>query len=44
MGSQALGEGAMIELNDVCRHYGVRPVLRGVNLRIERGELVIVPG
>ncbi|WP_406693588.1 ABC transporter ATP-binding protein [Singulisphaera sp. Ch08] len=34
----------MIELADVTQHYGVRPVLRGVNLRIERGEVVVVLG
>jgi ABC-type multidrug transport system ATPase subunit len=34
----------VIELFDVTQHYGVRPVLRGVSLRIERGELVVVLG
>jgi ABC-type multidrug transport system ATPase subunit len=34
----------MIELVDVTQHYGVRPVLRHVSLRIERGELVVVVG
>lgn len=34
----------MIELHDVVHHYGVRPVLRGIDLRIERGELVVVLG
>ena len=34
----------MIELHDVTQHYGVRPVLRGINLRVERGELVVLLG
>jgi ABC-2 type transport system ATP-binding protein len=34
----------MIELAEVTQHYGVRPVLRRVSLRIEAGELVVVLG
>ena len=34
----------MIVLSDVTQHYGIRPVLRGVNLRIERGEAVVILG
>jgi ABC-type multidrug transport system ATPase subunit len=34
----------VIELHNVTQNYGVRPVLRGINLRIERGELVVVLG
>ena len=34
----------MIVLSHVTQHYGVRPVLRGINLRIERGEIVVVLG
>ncbi len=34
----------MIELEDVTQHYGVRPVLRGISLRIERGEVVVILG
>jgi ABC-type multidrug transport system ATPase subunit len=34
----------MIELFDVTQHYGVRPVLKRISLRIERGELVVIVG
>jgi ABC-2 type transport system ATP-binding protein len=34
----------VIELHDVTQHYGVRPVLLGINLRVERGEVVVVLG
>jgi ABC-2 type transport system ATP-binding protein len=34
----------MIQLVDVTQHYGVRPVLQGLNLRIDQGELVVVLG
>jgi ABC-2 type transport system ATP-binding protein len=34
----------VIELIDVTHHYGVKPVLRRINLRIERGEVVVVIG
>lgn len=34
----------MIELHDVTQHYSVRPVLKRITLRIEKGELVVVVG
>jgi ABC-2 type transport system ATP-binding protein len=34
----------VIELLDVTQHYGVRPVLKGISLRIERGEVVTILG
>ncbi len=34
----------MIELHDISLHYGVRPVLRRIDLRIERGEVVVILG
>jgi ABC-type multidrug transport system ATPase subunit len=34
----------VIELVDVTQHYGIRPVLRGISLRIERGEVVTILG
>ncbi len=34
----------MIDLIDVTQHYGVRPVLKDINLHIERGELVVIVG
>jgi len=34
----------VIELQGVTQHYGVRPVLRGISLRIERGEIVVILG
>src|SRR5712692_7321406 len=37
-------DSAMIELDGVTQHYGIRPVLKRINLRIERGELVVVVG
>jgi ABC-2 type transport system ATP-binding protein len=34
----------MIELVNVTQHYGVRPVLKQINLRVQRGELVVIVG
>jgi ABC-2 type transport system ATP-binding protein len=34
----------VIELQDITQHYGVKPVLRNISLRIERGELVVILG
>lgn len=34
----------MIELENIVQHYGVRPVLTGINLRIAKGQLVSLLG
>lgn len=34
----------MIEVRDLKQHYGIRPILKRVNLHIERGELVGLMG
>jgi ABC-type multidrug transport system ATPase subunit len=34
----------VIDLDEVTQHYGVRPVLRGISLHIERGEVVVILG
>jgi ABC-2 type transport system ATP-binding protein len=34
----------MIEVRDVTHHYGIRPVLKQINLQIAKGELVVVVG
>ncbi len=34
----------MIELVEVTQHYGIRPVLKRISLRIEQGELVVIVG
>jgi ABC-type multidrug transport system ATPase subunit len=35
---------SVIEVAEVTQHYGVRPVLQSVSVRIEAGELVVVLG
>jgi ABC-type multidrug transport system ATPase subunit len=34
----------LIELREVTQHYGVRPVIRSVSLRVERGDLAVILG
>lgn len=34
----------MIDLVNVTQHYGIRPVLKRINLHIERGELAVIVG
>jgi ABC-type multidrug transport system ATPase subunit len=34
----------MIDIPELWHHYGIKPVLRGVSLHIERGEVVCVMG
>jgi ABC-type cobalamin/Fe3+-siderophores transport system ATPase subunit len=34
----------MIELIDVTQHYGVRPVLKRINLRLDRGQVSVIVG
>lgn len=34
----------MIELQEVTQHYGVRPILRSVSVKIHRGELAVILG
>src|SRR5437870_1058451 len=34
----------IIELEGVTQHYGIRPVLKRIDLHIERGELVVIVG
>jgi ABC-type multidrug transport system ATPase subunit len=35
---------SVIELQDITQHYGIRPVLKRINLTIRAGELVVVVG
>ena len=34
----------MIKLVNVWHHYGIRPVLKNINIRIDTGELVVLMG
>src|SRR5215472_12545742 len=34
----------IIELENVTQHYGIRPVLKRIDLHIETGELVVIVG
>src|SRR5436190_17323808 len=34
----------MIELTDIWQHYGVRPILKHLTLKINQGELVVING
>jgi ABC-2 type transport system ATP-binding protein len=44
LGETPIGDLALIRVVNVTHHYGVRPVLRQVNLEVEPGELVAVLG
>jgi ABC-type multidrug transport system ATPase subunit len=37
-------EGMGIDVVNCTQHYGVRPILRNVNLQVGRGELVALMG
>jgi ABC-2 type transport system ATP-binding protein len=39
-----LCRATMIRLSNIVQHYGVRPVLRGINIDIQRSEVVAVMG
>jgi len=43
-GPSQVGAELMIELQDVTQHYGLRPVLKQINLRVETGELAALVG
>ena len=34
----------MIEIHNLTKNFGMKPVLRGVNLTVERGEFVALMG
>lgn len=42
--ASASAESAILEVEDLWRSYGSRPVLKGINLRLDQGELVCLMG
>ncbi len=42
--TRQLGTGASLEINDVTAGYGGRPVLRGVSIKVNPGEIVSIVG
>jgi polar amino acid transport system permease protein len=38
------GEGPFVVCRDVCKSYGTREVLRGIDLTVKRGEVVTIMG
>src|SRR4051794_31001056 len=38
------GSGAAIEVRGLCKSYGSRPVLRGIDLTVDRGEVFCLLG
>ena len=44
MSGDVSGDGAILRLDDVHKRFGRLEVLRGINLDIERGEVVCVLG
>src|SRR5262252_3282135 len=50
MGNVSPGPGTpsnqtpMITISSVSHHYGLRPVLRDINLQVDRGEILAIMG
>jgi ABC-2 type transport system ATP-binding protein len=43
-GNEAVTNPAAVELAGVSHHYGVRPVLRDINLTVRQGHRVVIVG